>query len=108
MLHYSSAQQGVGFIALCAIRPDFGCRMKDFPHIQRWMCDMYSVPGIAVTFDLEDARNSYFGQLFPLNPSRIVPVGPTLHDIGVADVQPNADSAREWFFSRDGIALVGA
>jgi hypothetical protein len=34
-------------------------------------------------FDLEDARRSYFQQLFPLNPSGIVPGGPTAADLGL-------------------------
>lgn len=34
-------------------------------------------------FDLDDARRSYFGQLFPLNPGGIVPSGPTAADLGL-------------------------
>ncbi len=34
-------------------------------------------------FDLEDARRSYFSQLFPLNPGGIVPSGPTAADLGL-------------------------
>jgi hypothetical protein len=32
------------------------------------------VPG---TFSVDEARRSYFGQLFPLNPGGIIPAGPT-------------------------------
>jgi hypothetical protein len=35
------------------------------------------------SFDLPDAMRSYFLQLFPLNPSAIVPSGPTLADLGL-------------------------
>jgi hypothetical protein len=33
------------------------------------------------TIDVDDARRSYFTQLFPLNPSGIIPAGPTLADL---------------------------
>lgn len=33
------------------------------------------------TFDLEEARRSYFSSLFPLNPGGIVPSGPTAEDL---------------------------
>ena len=35
------------------------------------------------SFDLLDAMRSYFLQLFPLNPSAIVPSGPTLADLAL-------------------------
>ncbi len=37
------------------------------------------------SFDLADAMRSYFMQLFPLNPSAIVPSGPTLADLGLEE-----------------------
>lgn len=44
-------------------------------------------------FDLEDARRSYFQQLFPLNPGGIVPSGPTAADLGL-DVPAGRGSGR--------------
>lgn len=38
---------------------------------------------ISNSFDLDDARRSYFSSLFPLNPGGIVPVGPTLADLNL-------------------------
>ncbi len=38
---------------------------------------------VSTSFDLDDARRSYFGSLFPLNPGGIIPVGPTLADLGL-------------------------
>ena len=38
---------------------------------------------VSNSFDLDDARRSYFGSLFPLNPGGIVPVGPTIADLGL-------------------------
>ena len=33
------------------------------------------------TFDVDDARRSYFSSLFPLNPGGIIPAGPTAADL---------------------------
>ena len=35
------------------------------------------------SIDVDDARRSYFENLFPLNPGGIIPVGPTLADLGL-------------------------
>ena len=35
--------------------------------------------------DIDDARRSYFSQLFPLNPGAIVPSGPTAADLRLDD-----------------------
>ena len=35
------------------------------------------------SFDLDDARRSYFESLFPLNAGGIVPAGPTLADLAL-------------------------
>ena len=48
---------------------------------------------VADTFDLEDARQSYFKQLFPLNPGGIVPYGPTLEDVLLRTGQPASEGA---------------
>jgi len=47
-----------------------------YPNIMRWMKDMVRIPGVRATFDLDDAKRSYYDQLFPLNPSGIVPATP--------------------------------
>ena len=39
---------------------------------------------ISNSFDLDDARRSYFSSLFPLNPGGIVPTGPTLADLDLS------------------------
>ena len=47
------------------------------------MLDFYNLPGVAKTVDVDGYRSSYFGQLFPLNPGGIVPIGPTAKDLGL-------------------------
>ena len=51
-----------------------GKRISDYEHIQRWVRQMHSMPGVFDTYDLKDAVRSYYSQMFPLNPSRIVPL----------------------------------
>ena len=64
-------------------------RVADYPNLSAWMRDVHAlrVPHsqlqIADCFDLEDARRSYFAQLFPLNPGGIVTSGPTAEDLGL-------------------------
>jgi hypothetical protein len=46
----------------------------DYPHIFKWMKHCWNdVPGVKESIDLTDACESYYRQLFPLNPSGIVP-----------------------------------
>uniref|UniRef100_A0A7S0WJ40 GST C-terminal domain-containing protein n=1 Tax=Chlamydomonas leiostraca TaxID=1034604 RepID=A0A7S0WJ40_9CHLO len=62
-------------------------RMADYPNLSGWMRDMWQiqVPGstlqVSGTVDIDAARNSYYTNLFPLNPSGIIPSGPTFHDL---------------------------
>ena len=45
-----------------------------------YVADMYNLPGVSTTCDLDATRHNYYSSLFPLNPSAIVPVAP-LHDL---------------------------
>ena len=58
-------------------------RVADMPNLRAWMQDFYLLPGVRETVDVDGYRTSYFGQLFPLNPGGIVPVGPTAKDLGL-------------------------
>lgn len=62
-----------------------GARVADLPNLRAWMQDVYLLPGVAATVDVEGYLRSYFGQLFPLNPSGIVPVGPTAEQLGLGE-----------------------
>lgn len=50
----------------------------DYPHISRWIRDIYHMPGVKQTCDLQQTIDNYFQNLFPLNPSAIVPQVPTI------------------------------
>jgi putative glutathione S-transferase len=52
-------------------------RIQDYKNLSAYLRDLYQLPGIAATCDLEAVKRDYYGNLFPLNPSGIVPVGAT-------------------------------
>ena len=59
------------------------------------------------SFDLDDARRSYFASLFPLNPGGIVPVGPTLADLNLSrDAGRGAQDAESVFHMRQPAAVA--
>ena len=51
-------------------------RIADYPYLSGYLADIYQLPGIAETCDIDAVKRDYFGNLFPLNPGGIVPVGP--------------------------------
>lgn len=57
----------------------FKCNLKritDYPQLSRYLRQIYNLPGIASTCNLEQIKQDYYGNLFPLNPGGIIPVGP--------------------------------
>jgi glutathionyl-hydroquinone reductase len=54
-------------------------RIADYQNLSGYLRDLYQLPGIAQTCDLESIKRDYYGNLFPLNPGGIIPLGP---DIG--------------------------
>jgi putative glutathione S-transferase len=55
------------------------CRIADYPNLGPYLCDLYQQPGIAETVDLEHIKRHYFTTHRNLNPSGIIPDGPTLN-----------------------------
>lgn len=51
-------------------------RIQDYPHLGPYLRDLYQLPGVADTCDLEAVKRDYYGNLFPLNPGGIIPQGP--------------------------------
>ncbi|MEM9769529.1 MAG: glutathione S-transferase C-terminal domain-containing protein, partial [Cyanobacteria bacterium P01_D01_bin.71] len=51
-------------------------RLRDYPHLWPYARDLYQQPGVADTCDLNSIRRDYYGNLFPLNPGGIIPLGP--------------------------------
>ncbi len=64
--------------------PLFKCSMKPiecFPNIIKWRKTIFNSYGIKKTCDATAWRKDYFGALFPLNPSRIIPKGESINKI---------------------------
>ncbi|MCS5699590.1 glutathione S-transferase C-terminal domain-containing protein [Cyanobium sp. FGCU-52] len=61
--------------------PLFGCSRRplwQLPALWRWRSRFFALEGVAATCDAGAWRRDYFGALFPLHPSGIVPAGPDL------------------------------
>ena len=64
--------------------PLFKCNLKPLSHFKnicKWRQKFFSIPKVDKTCNSNAWREDYFGALFPLNPSMIVPLGPELSDI---------------------------
>jgi glutathionyl-hydroquinone reductase len=57
----------------------FKCNLRQiqsFPNLGPYLRDLYQLPGVAETCNLEAIKRDYYGNLFPLNPGQIIPLGP--------------------------------
>lgn len=51
-------------------------RIQDYSQLSGYLRDLYQLPGVAATCNLEAVKRDYYGNLFPLNPGGLIPVGP--------------------------------
>jgi putative glutathione S-transferase len=49
-------------------------RIQDYPNLSGYLRELYQLPGVANTCDLDAVKRDYYGNLFPLNPGGIIPV----------------------------------
>ncbi|MGA1475536.1 MAG: glutathione S-transferase family protein [Prochlorothrix sp.] len=59
--------------------PLFKCsrrRIQDYAALSRHLRSIAELPGVAATCDLDQVKQDYFGNLFPLNPGGIIPQSP--------------------------------
>ena len=71
--------------------PLFGVSRRplwQFPALWQWRQRFFALPGVADTCCDQDWRRDYFGALFPLHPSGIVPAGPALATLVQGRLQP--------------------
>ena len=62
----------------------FKCRekpIKSFPNIIKWRKTFFNLYNIKKTCNADAWRKDYFGALFPLNPSNIIPKGESINEI---------------------------
>jgi len=62
-------------------------RIVDYPNLGNYLRDLYQVPGVAETVNLDHIKRHYYGSHRNVNPTGIVPIGPLLdfsqpHDRG--------------------------
>lgn len=53
-------------------------RIADYPNLGAYLRDLYQTPGFAETVNIQAYQLGYMGRSERLNPSRIIPAGPTL------------------------------
>ena len=53
-------------------------RIEDYPNLSNYLRDLYQVPGVAGTVNLDHIKRHYFLSHRHLNPSGLVPLGPML------------------------------
>jgi putative glutathione S-transferase len=56
-------------------------RIQDYQNLGAYLPDIYQLPGIAATCDVESVKRDYYGNLFPLNPGGIIPTGLTANNL---------------------------
>jgi putative glutathione S-transferase len=54
-------------------------RIVDYPNLSNYLRDLYQVPGIADTVNLDHIKRHYYMSMTAINPTRIVPLGPQLN-----------------------------
>ena len=62
-------------------------RIADYPNLSNYLRDLYQVPGVAETVNMDHIKRHYYMSMLHINPSGIVPLGPALdfeakHDRG--------------------------
>ena len=59
----------------------FKCNLRriiDYPNLQGYLMDLYQQPDIAETVNFDHIKRHYYMTHTQINPTRIVPIGPTL------------------------------
>lgn len=54
-------------------------RIADFPNLSNYLRDLYQVPSVAGTVDMDHIKRHYYASHRHINPTGIVPKGPALH-----------------------------
>ncbi|MBQ0830976.1 glutathione S-transferase family protein [Marinobacter sp.] len=53
-------------------------RISDFPALSEYLRDLYQVPGVADTVNIDQIKRHYYVSQRTINPTQVVPVGPLL------------------------------
>jgi glutathionyl-hydroquinone reductase len=63
-------------------------RIADYPNLSNYLRELYQVPGVAATVNMDHVKRHYYMSMLTINPSGIVPLGPAL------DFEAKHDRAR--------------
>jgi glutathionyl-hydroquinone reductase len=53
-------------------------RIEDYPNLSNYLRDLYQVPGVAETVDMDHIKRHYYASHRHINPTGVVPKGPVL------------------------------
>ena len=56
-------------------------RIQDYTYLSEYLKDLYQLPGVATTCDPDSVKQDYYGNLFPLNPGGIIPLGSNIENL---------------------------
>ncbi|KOP22669.1 glutathione S-transferase [Hapalosiphon sp. MRB220] len=56
-------------------------KIQEYDNLGPYLRDLYQLPGVADTCDLDSVKRDYYGNLFPLNPGGIIPCGPDVNNL---------------------------
>ncbi|MGM0449959.1 MAG: glutathione S-transferase family protein [Pseudomonadota bacterium] len=57
-------------------------QLRDFPNLQGYLRDLYQIPGVSETVNIDQIKRHYYRSQRTINPTQIVPVGPALELAG--------------------------
>lgn len=66
-----------------------GAKILDYPHLWRWLCRVYALPGVATSNSLIHCRQGYFGRSW----NNVVPLGP-IHPMTYPEAYKHPNLAR--------------
>lgn len=69
-------------------------RISDYPNLSSYLRELYQVPGVPETVNMDHIKRHYYMSMLHLNPSGIVPMGPVLDFEAAHDRGRFAASAR--------------
>ncbi len=53
-------------------------RIEDYPNLSGYLRELYQVPGVAETVDMDHIKGHYYRSHTSINPTQVVPVGPAV------------------------------
>jgi glutathionyl-hydroquinone reductase len=60
-------------------------RLADYPNLWNYTCDLYQMPGVAATVNIDQIKRHYYGSQRSVNPTGIVPIGPAIDFVAPHD-----------------------